>query len=138
MRGGLMQLVVYGARDIYLTAGSASWETTYKRDCNIMMNIYNRKYNNFEFERQFNVSFEDLSTDLFTLDNFSFIINEKDINEKNINEKDINKSYLIKYAWRTNTINCLWRTRFQFRTKFKLFFSYLQKIYQLCYGRHGF
>ena len=92
--GGLMQLVAYGAQDMYLSGAPqiSFWKTTYKRYTNFTVEqISNRKYINFE------ILFDDKTTTKeIYYDNDSIVIYSLDLNILNNNKILVNSKKVIK------------------------------------------
>lgn len=89
--GGLLQLVAYGAQDVFLSGNPQInfFKTSYKRYTNFSMartissNNYHRKYANFEIKMNIDSNDLDLELDM--------------IFPTNINLRNLNKTEIVRY-----------------------------------------
>lgn len=91
--GGLMQLVAYGAQDVYLTSNPqvTFWKVNYRRHTNFsvdsttsyQINTYGRKYANFEIK--YNIDSDELDVDIDMA--YPITINLRNLNKNELFEK---------------------------------------------------
>lgn len=122
--GGLLQLVAYGAQDVYLTGSPqiTFWKVNYGRHSNFSvesykMNTYGRNYNNFEI--QFNQESDDfdlnvdmiypITINLCNLNNNELFENCQVVKKKKEKKKQTGSgggSHMFSYIYRNEKADC--------------------------------